>query len=80
MAMPSALSTKSASRPMGSTTDSQCHLLAKDFPPWQSVYYHYRKWCQEEKWVLIHRALHQQLPQQVGDKLNPVQLLLIVNR
>ncbi|HIA65449.1 TPA: transposase [Candidatus Poribacteria bacterium] len=49
---------RSPSRPMGSTTDSQCHLLsgyqwrmlAKDFPPGQTVYTHYCKWCQEEKW------------------------------
>ena len=34
-------------------------MLTKDFLPWQSVYYQYRKWCQQEIWFLIYRALHQ---------------------
>ena len=41
-------------------------MLTKDFLPWQSVYYQYRKWCQQEIWFLIYRALHQLSQVQVG--------------
>lgn len=41
------------------TIGCQWRMLSKDFLPWQNVYSHYGKWCQQERWFLIHRALHQ---------------------
>ena len=40
------------------TTGCQWRMLPKDFPPWQSVYYHYSKWCKNDTWFLIHQFLH----------------------
>ena len=44
----------------GVTTGCQWRVLPKDFPPWQSVYYHYNKWCENDTWFLIHQFLHRQ--------------------
>ena len=33
------------------TTGCQWRMLPKDFPPWQSVYYHYSKWCKNRHLV-----------------------------
>ena len=33
-------------------------MLPHDYPPRQSVYYRYRKWCINETWFLIHQSLH----------------------
>lgn len=31
--------------------------LPKDFPPWQTVYYHYRRWRQQGVWKRVNRTL-----------------------
>ncbi len=35
------------------TTGCQWRMLPNEYPPWQSVYYHYNKWCKDETWFLI---------------------------
>jgi len=42
------------------STGCQWRMLPKDFPPWQSVYYHYNQWCKDGTWFLMHQFLHQQ--------------------
>jgi len=42
-------------------TGCQWRMLPKDFPPWQSVYYHFNKWRKDESWFLIHQFLHQHI-------------------
>ena len=32
-------------------------LLPHDFPPWQTVYYHFRRWEREGVWARIHHTL-----------------------
>ena len=46
-------------------------MLPNDFPPRQSVYSHYCKWCHQERWFLIHRALHQQTRVQASRDAQP---------
>ena len=42
---------------------SGCHwrLLPHDFPPWSTVYYHFRKLCLSGVWALIYRALRSEV-------------------
>ena len=39
-------------------TGCQWANLPKEFPAYQSVYYHYRKWCQDGTWERVNRALN----------------------
>ena len=32
-------------------------LLPHDFPPWQTVYHHFRRWQREGVWARVHHAL-----------------------
>lgn len=38
-------------------TGCQWQNLPREFPKWQSIYYHYRKWCRDGTWERINRAL-----------------------
>lgn len=38
-------------------TGCQWQSLPRDFPNYQSVYYHYHKWCKDGTWERINRAL-----------------------
>ncbi len=33
-------------------------LLPHDFPPWQTVYYYFRRWHEDTTWNTIHSVLH----------------------
>lgn len=35
----------------------QWRMLPVSFPPWQTVYYHYNKWCKNHTWQKINDAL-----------------------
>jgi putative transposase len=52
-------------------TGCQWANLPKDFPPFQSVYYHYRKWCRDGTWEQINRALRYEKRHQVGRPAHP---------
>ncbi|MEO1645641.1 MAG: IS5 family transposase [Chloroflexota bacterium] len=39
------------------TTGSQWSNLPSEFPNYKSVYYHYRKWCQDGTWRRINRQM-----------------------
>ena len=41
-------------------------LLPHDFPPWQSVYGYFRRWCQAGVWLAVHERLRQDVRQQLG--------------
>jgi len=45
--------------------------LPKDFPPYQSVYYHYRKWCRQGTWQALNEALRRQARQMQGRHPEP---------
>lgn len=38
-------------------TGCQWRSLPETYPPWKSVYYHYRKWCMDGTWERVNRAL-----------------------
>jgi putative transposase len=52
-------------------TGCQWRLLPHDLPPWQTVYYHHRKWRLHGIWEKINRLLGQQVRQQAGRETTP---------
>lgn len=57
-------------------TGCQWANLPKEFPAYQSVYYHYRKWCLDGTWVAINRALRYHLRLTVGRLGHPSAAIL----
>jgi len=52
-------------------TGCQWRMLPHDLPPWQTVYYHHRKWRRNRLWEKINRLLRRQVRQQVGREATP---------
>jgi len=52
-------------------TGCQWRMLPHDLPPWQTVYYHYRKWRLNGIWVKLNRLLRQQIRQDAGREPSP---------
>ncbi len=38
-------------------------MLPHDLPPWQTVYYHFRKWQKDETWEKLNSSLREQVRQ-----------------
>lgn len=57
-------------------TGCQWRMLPNDFPPWQSVYYHYNKWCKNETWFMIHHYLHQEARVDAGKEPEPTAAMI----
>jgi putative transposase len=45
--------------------------LPSNFPPWQTVYYHWRQFCRTGLWTLLYRALRKAERRRVGRDPNP---------
>ena len=52
-------------------TGCQWRNLPKDFPKWQSVYYHFRKWSQDGTWQKINEAVRKLERQKRGREPEP---------
>src|SRR6266850_1564503 len=39
-------------------TGCQWRLLPREFPPWPTVYYYFRRWEQESVWLTLLRSLY----------------------
>ena len=57
---------------------SGCHwrYLPHDFPPWSTVYYHFRRFRSSGLWVLILKALHAVERKRVGKDPQPTAAIL----
>ena len=51
-------------------------MLPYDMPPWQTVYYHFRKWEADNTWLLIHQALHEQSRCDGGKEPSPTAAII----
>lgn len=49
----------------------QWRMLPADLPPWQTVYYYYRKWRQNGFWQWLHDCLHKQVRRAQGKADSP---------
>lgn len=45
--------------------------LPKEYPKYQSVYYHYHKWCGDGTWETVNTALREQVRQAAGREAQP---------
>jgi len=52
-------------------TGGQWRYLPKDFPKWQSVYYHFRKWATDGTWQAINEELRKMERENRGRKPEP---------
>lgn len=52
-------------------TGCQWAYLPHDYPNFNSVYYHYHKWCWDETWEEINTVLRQQIRQEAGREAQP---------
>lgn len=52
-------------------TGCQWRMLPHDLPPWQTVYYHFRKWRASGLWEKINRLLREQVRQAAGREVTP---------
>jgi len=46
-------------------------MLPHDFPPWQSVYYHFNKWRKDGTWKKIHKKLFRVTRKRAGRHPDP---------
>jgi len=49
----------------------QWRMIPHDLPPWQTVYYHYRKWRLTGLWEKLNRLLREQVRRDVGREPTP---------
>lgn len=52
-------------------TGCQWANLPSEYPPYQSVYYHYHKWCRNGTWETMNTTLRNLVRQAVGRQANP---------
>ena len=57
-------------------TGCQWRLLPKDFPKWQSVYYHFAKWRDDHTWERMNDDLAKMVRVKAGRDPNPSMLLV----
>ena len=52
-------------------TGSQWRYLPKEYSNYNSVYYHYHKWCRNGTWEMVNTALREQVRQAAGREAQP---------
>ena len=52
-------------------TDCPWRYLPTTFPPWQTVFYHFRRRRLQGRWFLLYRALHAAKRERVGRDADP---------
>ena len=57
-------------------TGCQWRYLPKEYPKWQSVYYHFRKWSKEEIWGEINRLARHKEREKRGRSVEPTGVII----
>jgi putative transposase len=52
-------------------TGCQWRYLPKEYPNYNSVYYHYHKWCWDGTWEAVNTALRERVRQEAGRQAQP---------
>ena len=57
---------------------SGCHwrLLPHEFPPWNTVYYYFRRWRRDGRWHQLHTALRERVRTNTGRAVQPSACML----
>lgn len=55
---------------------NQWRALPHDLPPWQTIYYYFRRWRNDGTWEGIHTALRERVRQQLGRAPTPSAAIL----
>jgi len=53
------------------TSGVQWRLLPREFPPWQTVYYHFRRWSRLGYWKRVHHLLRALVREKMGRHKHP---------
>ena len=53
------------------STGCQWRYLPSEYPNYNSVYYHYHKWCWDETWEQVNTALREQVRRAAGRQAQP---------
>lgn len=54
----------------------QWRLLPDNFPPWQTVYYNFRKWAFDDTWKVINECLRTMVRYEAGKRSRPTAAIL----
>lgn len=57
-------------------TSSQWRAMPHDLPPWQTVYYYFRRWRNAGIWEQMHTAVREQTRRQLGREATPSAAIL----
>lgn len=57
-------------------TGCQWRLIPSDFPPWDTVWWYFRRWRLEGAWARVHRALHHAARLAKGQNLEPAVVIM----
>jgi putative transposase len=52
-------------------TGCQWRLLPREFPPWPTVYYYFRRWEQKSVWLMLLRSLYPFARLKAGRRATP---------
>src|SRR5947208_15620532 len=52
-------------------TGCQWRYLSTEYPNYNSVYYHYHKWCWDGTWETVNSALRERVRQEAGRDAQP---------
>jgi transposase len=55
---------------------NQWRALPHDLPPWQTVYYYFRRWRNDGTWEAIHTPLREQVRRRAGREPTPSAAIL----
>ena len=55
---------------------NQWRAMPHDLPPWQTVYYYFRRWRNDGTWEAIHTRLREQTRRQLGREPTPSAAIL----
>jgi putative transposase len=51
-------------------------MLPHDFPPWETVYYYFRRWQRDGTWEMIHDTLRERVRVRAGREATPSAAIL----
>ncbi len=55
---------------------NQWRAMPHDLPPWQTVYFYFRRWRNDGTWETIHSALREQARRKIGREATPSAAIL----